>query len=305
MECLQDVDINQVVRRVDVCVLQKFLCTVIDSSLNKQCQKCETPLDENLIKLLQMTQLTLEKYRHCQESLGSSFDQLKIKHDAQETHLHQQLLQMQKEKEDLQKEIRQLQEDNAMLKSTTEQRSDPLMMEEKEMERPSEIKTLGPEEQLESGPDESEDGNMEDDCSSLVAKLRMLPPLVIQRRSKVYRPKFIPTLKPIVEEVEEEVDSEEEHDSLKICPPKFVPILEPMVEEEEGSEEEEESDDEEEESEEETGSEYEDTESEDEEEKRKNENPRTGMTPCQKIRLFFKTIFTVKHSGAKKPKKPK
>lgn len=90
-----------------------------------------------------MTQLTLEKLHHCQETLdSSSFDQFKIKHDAQVTQLHQQLLLMQKEKEELQKEIRELQEDNALLRSTTEERPVPLMMEEKEQEERTVRSTL-------------------------------------------------------------------------------------------------------------------------------------------------------------------
>lgn len=45
------------------------------------------------------------------------------------------------------------------------------MMEEKEQEeKPGEINTLGPEEHLESGPDESEAGLTEEERSSLTAK---------------------------------------------------------------------------------------------------------------------------------------
>lgn len=56
------------------------------------------------------------------------------------------------------------------------------------MERPSQRKTLEPEEKLESEEveiEEEEEAEIEEEeCDSLIVRMRMLPPVVIQRRNQ-------------------------------------------------------------------------------------------------------------------------
>lgn len=81
-ECLQHVDIDQVVSQLDVGVLQKYLRTTIYSNLDRErCHMCLTPVDPNLLKLFRLAQLSLEWYNYCQESLILSFNQFKEQHD--------------------------------------------------------------------------------------------------------------------------------------------------------------------------------------------------------------------------------
>lgn len=81
-ECLQHVDIDQVVSQNDVGVLQKYLRTTVSCNLDRErCHMCMTPIDANLLKLFRLAQLSLEWYHYCQESLIFYFNQFKEKHN--------------------------------------------------------------------------------------------------------------------------------------------------------------------------------------------------------------------------------
>lgn len=65
------VDIDLVVSQLDVDVLQDHISTVTFCSLDgERCQRCQSPVDPALVKLLRLAQLTVEWLLHCQEFLG-------------------------------------------------------------------------------------------------------------------------------------------------------------------------------------------------------------------------------------------
>ncbi len=64
------VDIDLVVSQVDVDALQEHISTVTFCSLDgERCQRCQSPVDSALVKLLQLAQLTVEWLLHCQDFL--------------------------------------------------------------------------------------------------------------------------------------------------------------------------------------------------------------------------------------------
>ncbi|XP_077406005.1 cilium assembly protein DZIP1 isoform X2 [Vanacampus margaritifer] len=64
------VDIDLVISQLDVDVLQEHISTVTFCSLDgERCQRCQSPVDRALIKILQLAQLTVEWLLHCQECL--------------------------------------------------------------------------------------------------------------------------------------------------------------------------------------------------------------------------------------------
>lgn len=64
------VDIDLVVSQLDVDALQEHIGTVTFCSLDgERCQRCQSPVDPALVKLLQLAQLTVEWLLHCQEFL--------------------------------------------------------------------------------------------------------------------------------------------------------------------------------------------------------------------------------------------
>nr|XP_046238017.1 zinc finger protein Dzip1 isoform X2 [Scatophagus argus] len=64
------VDIDLVVSQLDVDALQEHISTVTFCSLDgERCQRCQSPVDPALIKLLRLAQLTVEWLLHCQEFL--------------------------------------------------------------------------------------------------------------------------------------------------------------------------------------------------------------------------------------------
>nr|XP_057908226.1 cilium assembly protein DZIP1 isoform X2 [Doryrhamphus excisus] len=64
------VDIDMVISQLDVDVLQEHISTVTFCSLDgERCQRCQSPVDRALIKILQLAQLTVEWLLHCQEFL--------------------------------------------------------------------------------------------------------------------------------------------------------------------------------------------------------------------------------------------
>ena len=65
------VDIDLVVSQLDVDALQEHISTVTFCSLEgERCQRCQSPVDPALVKLLQLAQLTVEWLLHCQEFLS-------------------------------------------------------------------------------------------------------------------------------------------------------------------------------------------------------------------------------------------
>ncbi|KAM9820905.1 cilium assembly protein DZIP1-like [Neosynchiropus ocellatus] len=67
------VDISQVVNNLDVDALQELISSVTFCCLDGElCQRCRSPVDPALVKLLQLAQLTVEWLLHCQEFLTLS-----------------------------------------------------------------------------------------------------------------------------------------------------------------------------------------------------------------------------------------
>ncbi|XP_039998510.1 zinc finger protein Dzip1 isoform X3 [Xiphias gladius] len=64
------VDIDLVVSQLDVDTLQEHISTVTFCGLDgERCQRCQSPVDPALVKLLRLAQLTVEWLLHCQEFL--------------------------------------------------------------------------------------------------------------------------------------------------------------------------------------------------------------------------------------------
>ncbi|XP_076004884.1 cilium assembly protein DZIP1 isoform X2 [Genypterus blacodes] len=64
------VDVDQVICQLDVDVLQEHINTVTFCTLDgERCQRCQSPVDPALVKLLRLAQLTVEWLLHCQEFL--------------------------------------------------------------------------------------------------------------------------------------------------------------------------------------------------------------------------------------------
>lgn len=60
-----------VVSQLDVDTLQEHISTVTFCSLEgERCQRCQSPVDPALVKLLRLAQLTVEWLLHCQEFLS-------------------------------------------------------------------------------------------------------------------------------------------------------------------------------------------------------------------------------------------
>lgn len=65
------VDIDLVMSQLDVDALQEHINTVTFCSLEgERCQRCQSPVDPALVKLLQLAQLTVEWLLHCQGILS-------------------------------------------------------------------------------------------------------------------------------------------------------------------------------------------------------------------------------------------
>ncbi|XP_037552678.1 zinc finger protein Dzip1 [Nematolebias whitei] len=65
------VDVDLVASQLDVDALQEHVGTVAFCSLDgERCQRCQSPVDPALVKLLQLAQLTVEWLLHCQEFLS-------------------------------------------------------------------------------------------------------------------------------------------------------------------------------------------------------------------------------------------
>ncbi|XP_060888515.1 cilium assembly protein DZIP1 isoform X4 [Labrus mixtus] len=67
------VDVDLVVSQLDVDALQDHISTVTFCSLDgERCQRCQSPVDPALVKLLRLAQLSVEWLLHCQEFLTLS-----------------------------------------------------------------------------------------------------------------------------------------------------------------------------------------------------------------------------------------
>ncbi|XP_037617986.1 zinc finger protein Dzip1 isoform X2 [Sebastes umbrosus] len=67
------VDVDQVVSQLDVDALQEHVAGVTFCSLDgERCQRCQSPVDPALVKLLRLAQLTVEWLLHCQEFLAGN-----------------------------------------------------------------------------------------------------------------------------------------------------------------------------------------------------------------------------------------
>uniref|UniRef100_A0A672ZS98 C2H2-type domain-containing protein n=1 Tax=Sphaeramia orbicularis TaxID=375764 RepID=A0A672ZS98_9TELE len=65
------VDIDLVVSQLDVDALQEHISSVTFCSLDgERCQRCQSPVDPALVKLLRLAQLSVEWLLHCQEFLS-------------------------------------------------------------------------------------------------------------------------------------------------------------------------------------------------------------------------------------------
>uniref|UniRef100_A0A3B5MVF2 DAZ interacting zinc finger protein 1 n=1 Tax=Xiphophorus couchianus TaxID=32473 RepID=A0A3B5MVF2_9TELE len=67
------VDVDLVASQLDVDALQEHIGTVTFCSLDgERCQRCQTPVDPALVKLLRLAQLSVEWLLHCQEVLSAN-----------------------------------------------------------------------------------------------------------------------------------------------------------------------------------------------------------------------------------------
>lgn len=99
------VDIDLVVSQLDVDALQEHISTVTFCSLDgERCQRCQSPMDPALVKLLRLAQLTVEWLLHCQEFLTLNLHAVEEKL-AVAGREHEQLLAQQKKQEEKVKEL--------------------------------------------------------------------------------------------------------------------------------------------------------------------------------------------------------
>uniref|UniRef100_A0A3Q0SP38 DAZ interacting zinc finger protein 1 n=1 Tax=Amphilophus citrinellus TaxID=61819 RepID=A0A3Q0SP38_AMPCI len=94
------VDVDLVVSQLDVDALQEHISTVTFCSLEgERCQRCQSPVDPALVKLLRLAQLTVEWLLHCQEFLTLNLRAVEEKLSAAGRE-HEQLLAQQKKQEE-------------------------------------------------------------------------------------------------------------------------------------------------------------------------------------------------------------
>lgn len=94
------VDVDLVVSQLDVDALQEHISMVTFCSLEgERCQRCQTPVDPALLKLLRLAQLTVEWLLHCQDflSLNLRVAEERLSATGRE---HEQLLVQQKKQEE-------------------------------------------------------------------------------------------------------------------------------------------------------------------------------------------------------------
>ncbi|XP_068446652.1 cilium assembly protein DZIP1 [Clinocottus analis] len=94
------VDIDLVVSQMDLDVLQEHINGVTFCSLDGElCQRCQSPVDPTLIKLLKLAQLTVEWLLHCQGTLTHSLHTLEERLTAAGREREQLLAQQKKQEE--------------------------------------------------------------------------------------------------------------------------------------------------------------------------------------------------------------
>ncbi|XP_061652609.1 cilium assembly protein DZIP1 isoform X2 [Phyllopteryx taeniolatus] len=96
------VDIDLVISQLDVDVLQEHISTVTFCSLDgERCQRCQSPVDRALIKILQLAQLTVEWLLHCQECLTLNLQAAEERLASANMQQEQLLAQMKKQEESM------------------------------------------------------------------------------------------------------------------------------------------------------------------------------------------------------------
>ncbi|XP_008323532.1 cilium assembly protein DZIP1 isoform X2 [Cynoglossus semilaevis] len=94
------VDVDLVASRLDVDTLQEHINTVTFCSLEgERCQRCQSPVDPILIKLLRLAQLTVEWVLHCQEVLAMNLQAAEEKLEARGREKQEMLEQQNKQEE--------------------------------------------------------------------------------------------------------------------------------------------------------------------------------------------------------------
>lgn len=99
------VDVDLVVSQLDIEALQDHVGTVTFGTLEgERCQRCKSPVDPALVKLLRLAQLTVEWLLHCQEFLTLSLRAAEERLSAAGGE-HEKLLAQQKKQEEKVKEL--------------------------------------------------------------------------------------------------------------------------------------------------------------------------------------------------------
>ncbi|XP_015233525.1 PREDICTED: zinc finger protein Dzip1-like isoform X2 [Cyprinodon variegatus] len=94
------VDVDLVVSQLDVDALQEHIGAVTFCSLDgERCQRCQSPVDPALIKLLRLSQLTVEWLLHCQEFLSLNLREVEERLAAAGGEREQLLAQLRKQEE--------------------------------------------------------------------------------------------------------------------------------------------------------------------------------------------------------------
>ncbi|XP_061657798.1 cilium assembly protein DZIP1 isoform X1 [Syngnathoides biaculeatus] len=96
------VDIDLVISQLDVDILQEHISTVTFCSLDgERCQRCQSPVDRALIKILQLAQLTVEWLLHCQECLTLNLQAVEERLASSNMQQEQLLAQLKKQEESM------------------------------------------------------------------------------------------------------------------------------------------------------------------------------------------------------------
>ncbi|XP_005744291.1 cilium assembly protein DZIP1 isoform X2 [Pundamilia nyererei] len=94
------VDVDLVVSQLDVDALQEHISMVTFCSLEgERCQRCQTPVDPALLKLLRLAQLTVEWLLHCQDFLSLNLRAAEERLSATAREREQLLVQQKKQEE--------------------------------------------------------------------------------------------------------------------------------------------------------------------------------------------------------------
>ncbi|XP_031708196.1 cilium assembly protein DZIP1 isoform X2 [Anarrhichthys ocellatus] len=94
------VDVDLVVSQLDLDALQEHIGSVTFCSLDgERCQRCQSPVDPALVKLLRLAQLTVEWLLHCQEFLAHNLHAVEERVAAAGREREQLLAQQQKQEE--------------------------------------------------------------------------------------------------------------------------------------------------------------------------------------------------------------